>query len=459
MSVFNGLLHRLTSALDPVSPEAVAANKRVWDSLKPELQTLNQYLGVQSAGCGATVGLMERCDFYCTACYLPASSNQTPPLPFEQVKQQIDEIADHLGPTGNIQLTAGEVTLLPREDLGRVVEYCLERKLKPMVMTNGQTMLRDPSYLEYLMERGLGKVAIHIDTTQRGRDGMNTSDSEVDLHWIRDAFANMIRDVRKRTGLPLHAAHTFTVTRENQPSLPEVVRWSVENSDAFRMLSLQPTAETGRTRVDRQGGDVESIWDLVCQGAGRKLSRDGMHFGHPSCNTVSMNFVVKYRGTTRVVEFLETEKDQRFMQRLLRKGFGSFSPLDEKPLDALAKSLVLLARNPNWLWDLPSYLLYRVHTEKAWLGEFLRAVTTLGKFEINPYALVVHNFMSADQLETTEGQERLDACAFRIPFQGRMVSMCEFNGSEMREANNEDIISDHGAPTSSTPQKPEGVLV
>lgn len=434
------LKQRIQSWLNPINELTLKANRRTWQNLPEKLKHGRQVLGVQSPGCAATVGLMEKCDFYCTACYLPKSSNDTPALPFEQVKEQLDMMFETLGPDGNVQLTAGEVTLLPREDLGRIIEYCVSKRLVPMVMTNGQTMLRDPSYLEYLIDKGLTKVAIHVDTTQRGRDGMNPRDSEVDLHWIRDEFANLVRETRRKTGVNLHAAHTFTVTRENQHEVPEVTRWSVQNSDAFRLLSFQPTAEVGRTRVNRQGGNVDELWDYVCRGVGKRLSRDGMTFGHPSCNTVSMNFVVKWKGRTKVVEFLEGEKDSRFFHKLLRKGFGAFTPFDDTKFDLFMKVMRIFAKYPNWAWDLPHYLMYRCHTEIDWLPDFVKTVVTGGAFEINPYAIVVHNFMSADEMLTEEGQDRIRACSFKVPYQGQMISMCEFNGTGMREDNNQSII-------------------
>lgn len=462
---FPAFLSRLASNLEPIPPEAIAANRRAWNRLPDRLRHERQTLGVQSAGCAATVGVMEACDFYCTACYLPASSQETPPLPFDEVKKQVDQIADYYGPTGNIQLTAGEVSLLPREELGRIVQYCLERQLTPMVMTNGQTMLRDPSYLEHLMECGLTKVAIHVDTTQRGRDGMNNSDREVDLHWIRDEFADLIRHMRQKTGRTLHAAHTFTVTQENQEELPEVIRWSVDNADAFRLISLQPTAEVGRTRIGRQGGDVISVWDRVCEGAKRQLNPNGSRFGHEKCNTMSMNFVVKFDGETRLVEFLQSKKDVRFLHKLLRKGFGAYTPFDESLFIRGLKALILLGQRPNWLWDLPAYLMHRMSTEREWTGRFIKAALTGKEVQINPYAIVVHNFMSADELLTPAGKERLDACSFRVPFNGKMVSMCEFNGADMREANNQ-VIMDSGdgpapKPKPRAPRKPtrESVLV
>ena len=147
----------------PEMPDERMAAAAVWEQLPAKLKTDDQVLGRHSAGCSATYGVMEACDFKCTACYLADDANSTPPLPFEEVKEQLNAIRAHLGPWGNTQITAGEVTLLPCDDLVRILQYCQEIQLSPMLMTNGQTILKDPKYLERLvMEGGLEKISIHI---------------------------------------------------------------------------------------------------------------------------------------------------------------------------------------------------------------------------------------------------------------------------------------------------------
>ena len=49
-----------------------------------------------------------------------------------------------------------------------------------------------------------------------------------------------------------------------------------------------------------------------------------------------------------------------------------------------------------------------------------------------PFVINVHNFMDAAQLDTPEGRARLKACVFKVPVDGEMVSMCEFNGGGLR---------------------------
>jgi uncharacterized radical SAM superfamily Fe-S cluster-containing enzyme len=42
--------------------------------------------------------------------------------------------------------------------------------------------------------------------------------------------------------------------------------------------------------------------------------------------------------------------------------------------------------------------------------------------------------MSAEEVGTPLGQERLEACVFRLPIEGRMVPMCEVNAAGYRAA-------------------------
>ena len=68
---------------------------------------------------------MERCNFFCTSCYLSEATNATAPAPFDEIRAQLDELRAYLGPDGKCQITSGEVTLLPVAELGRIVAYAL----------------------------------------------------------------------------------------------------------------------------------------------------------------------------------------------------------------------------------------------------------------------------------------------------------------------------------------------
>jgi uncharacterized radical SAM superfamily Fe-S cluster-containing enzyme len=378
---------------------------------------------------------MERCNFACTACYLADEANATPPLPFDDVRAQLDQIRAELGPWGNTQITAGEVTLLPVDELLRILRYAREIQLSPMLMTNGQVLLEDPRYLERLVvDGGLDNLAIHIDTTQRGRHGMARGASERDLMPLRDAFAELVRSTRRRTRRPLHAAHTFTVTADNLGEVADVVRWTLRNADAFRLLSLQPTASVGRTRASRLEGGRERLWSAVCDGLGVHANDSAWQFGHPRCNNIALLFAVSIGQRIRVVEVTRANAplDRWFFRRLLSGGLAGFRPGGEPARVWLMRLAGRLARHPRLLLEVPFFCGYRAWTERALLARLVAGFCRLERCSVRPFAVVVHHFMDSAELSTDEGRARLQACAFRVPVDGEMVSMCELNGGGRR---------------------------
>ena len=268
--------------------------RRRWDTLPEELRTPQQAAGRVHVACGATHGVLERCNFACTSCYLTSIANRVPKLPFAEVREQLDTLRRNLGPMGKVQITAGEVTLLEPEELGRIVAYARKIGLDTMVMTNGQRFTDEPDYLLTLVrEHGLRNVAIHVDGTQRGRTGFQVGDGETAQRPVRDHFARLIRETRRRSGRRLDAAHTVTVTRDNVDEIPEILDWTLRNHDAFRMVSFQPVAEVGRTRDRRDSAvTLDAVWSKVCETLGQPLNRDALQFGHPACNIVCPLFVV-----------------------------------------------------------------------------------------------------------------------------------------------------------------------
>lgn len=432
--------------------ERAAARREVFDALPQSAKDeRHQWLGVISTGCAATHNVYERCNFYCTACYLSEEANHTPPLPFEEVKRQLDEIRKRLGPSANTQITAGEVTLLPREDLARIIRYARDIQLDPMVMTHGQTYLDDPTYLHYLMKHGgLQKTAIHIDVTQKGRKFLKPGMREKDLHPLRDQFATIIRDARQVTGQMLHASHTMTITEQNYDDVPDVMEWMVRNNDAFRMISMQPTAEVGRTKALPQIQKQDEIWANICKGMGITTNRHTFVFGHPDCNTTSLIWVLRWKPSKHGPErtaMMEVKRDDpadmKFFDELMSGAFNGFYTDGESNAELLGKWLGLFVKSPKYFWQWPAYATRRAWADREWAPSFMGTVMKGGEWSCTPFIVVVHNFMSSHELETPYGQERLQACAFKLPVEldGKwsMVSMCEMNGTDLRKRVNIDV--------------------
>jgi len=150
-------------ARKPVGDEArqlLAAN---WNALDASMRVPQQMFGKQGNGCGATIGAMPRCDFACRGCYLNADANKIPAESVSAIKAQMRALRPVLGNAGNLQLTDGEVTLRPVEEVIELLRYAQSLGLIPMLMTHGDSFRRRPGLLERLMvEGGLVEVSIHV---------------------------------------------------------------------------------------------------------------------------------------------------------------------------------------------------------------------------------------------------------------------------------------------------------
>jgi len=68
------------------------------------------------------------------------------------------------------------------------------------------------------------------------------------------------------------------------------------------------------------------------------------------------------------------------------------------------------------------------------LPHFVRIWRCAGSLNANYFCIVSHHFMSAAEMNTAQGQARLALCAFQVPMNGRLESMCAVNALGLREA-------------------------
>ena len=113
--------------------ELRASLARAWDRLPPRLRGPTQFLGRHYAGCGATIGSMPKCDFACSGCYLNHEANRATPKSVSEIKGQLNQIREWLGPCGNVQITDGEVTLRQESELVEIIQHARSIGLVPML--------------------------------------------------------------------------------------------------------------------------------------------------------------------------------------------------------------------------------------------------------------------------------------------------------------------------------------
>ena len=422
-----------------------------WAGLDPALRLPGQGLGQKATGCGATIGIQPRCDFSCTGCYLGHEANHIPALPTEAILRQLDELRRWLGPKSNVQITDGEVTLRPVEELTRILRYARSIGVIPMVMTHGDNLRRQPGLLERLMTEGeLTEISIHVDITQRGRDGAayRVPRSELELMPLRDEFAAMIREARRRTGRTLRAAMTLTVTRDNLPQIADVVRWLVRNRDAFSLVSFQPLAQVGRTRKSQQGVTAEELWREAGRGtADFGLSLEGtgpLHFGHTECTRFVPLLALERPGEEpRLFQaFRDVPEDVAVVREFFERGLGGVAFRDDDPLEKIARALGMVRAAPGWfLGPIRRWASARFREEAGISLVRLLVDRLRGRLRLDGLTLTSHHFMSPEEVRTPLGQERLAACVFRLPYKGEMVPMCRMNADGVRERFYAEIIA------------------
>ena len=426
---------------DPVTSEKRRILAERWASLDDGVKYPTQGLGQKATGCGATIGIQPRCDFACTGCYLGDEANRIPALSLSAILRQLDELRTYLGPKSNVQITDGEVTLRPVEELVEILRYARSIGIVPMLMTHGDNLRRQPGLLERLMTEGhLTEVSIHIDITQRGRDGYRSPKSELELMPLREEFASMIREARRKTGLRLRAAQTLTVTADNLPQVGEVVSWTIKNRDAFSLISFQPMAMVGRTRKSLRGVTPQTLWQEVSRGTetyGLEIkSTRPMNFGHEECTRfVPIMAIEKVAGQPKLVQFIRDQPDDiTIMTEFFDKGLGGVAFRDDLPIEMVARGAGILKREPRWLFGRARRWINRRLKEEAGTSFFPLLLNGIrGKVRFDGITLTSHHFMEASELTTDLGQARLAACVFRISYNGEMVPMCQMNAGGVRE--------------------------
>jgi hypothetical protein len=210
------------------------------------------------------------------------------------------------------------------------------------------------------------------------------------------------------------------------------------------MIGFQPITQVGRTEGGLGGGVTSgALWERISEGLAQarsskaSLERHKGWFGHPDCSHYLQSVVrVGPEGEPVLFPLFDPREtaDQKALRGLLERVGGVTLRLDSRHR-AAARVLGLVVRHPRfWLLQgLP--LAFRWWGRVAPAGR-LRFLFDLwrGRQRLHYLNLVSHHFMSAEELRTDRGRERLDLCVFKAPINGEMRPMCEINALGLRDA-------------------------
>ena len=347
-------------------------------------------------GC-VSLEITQRCNLDCSLCYLSESAEAVQDFPLEEIFRRIDLILQHYGPGTDVQVSGGEPSLRPREELVAIVRRLAQRGLRPSLFTNGIKASRE--LLTELAQAGLVDVAFHVDSTQQ-RAGYDTESS---LNSLRDEYIGRAR------GLPLSVFFNTTVHGGNFDEVAMLAAFFASRADVVRLASFQLQADTGRGVLGARTGRIDnaSVASRLQAGVAVPLAFDVLAAGHRSCNQLGVMLVVNGR-------VYDAFADAPFIRRFMRE--TASARIDRGTPGRAMLSLILAAVQQ------PALCLASVRwaLTLAWKA---RRDLMAARGRIYKLSFFTHNFMDACQLDA----ERLDACVFMAMTQDGPLSMCAYN--------------------------------
>lgn len=382
-----------------VPPSADVALAHAADRMRATGQDFaGQALGARFAiGCVA-LEITQRCNLDCAYCYLSEQAEAYADPPMEALFARIDAIRATYGPNVDVQVTGGDPTLRPRDELIVIVRRVAETGLRPSLFTNGIKATRD--LLSALADAGLVDVAFHVDITQDRRGYAD----EVELNALRDDYIDRAR------GLGLNVMFNTTICPANFRELPMIVDFFRRRAGDVSLASFQLGADTGRG-VDRDRPlfiTQSTVAGAIQSALGAPVDFGAAASGHRDCNRYAVALTV---GDA----VFDLYADAPRVARAIAESGGLQFDRQRKVLSCLRFAAWALRRpsRAGAALDWATRLAWRIK------GALWRSRGRAAKI-----SFFIHNFMGAEALEA----ERLDACSFMVATaEGGFTPMCLHN--------------------------------
>ena len=172
---------------------------------------------------GGWVEVTDECNLFCPGCYRHRLEGHRP---LDEVKEDI-LLCQKLTNCDRMGIAGGEPLIYPH--ILDVVEFISRHKMKPMLLTNGETLTLELA--KELKKTGLAKYHFHVDS------GMNrpgwTGKNESELNELRQYFADLVWE----TG-GVQCGYNITIFPSTLTYLPDIVEWCQKNMHKVHHISL-----------------------------------------------------------------------------------------------------------------------------------------------------------------------------------------------------------------------------
>jgi len=194
--------------------------------------------------------LTQRCNLRCKHCYINASTALPDELSTDEALRVIDEIAE-VNREVLLIISGGEPLL--RLDLDVLVAHAAALGLMVVLGTNGTRLTRERACT--LAQRGLSGIGISLDSLVASRHDA--------FRGLEGAWKAAIEGIQSAREAGLGVQIQITLTRDNVPELPQVIRFSREAG--VRVLTVFFLVCTGRGQdlVDLAPQEYERILEWL----------------------------------------------------------------------------------------------------------------------------------------------------------------------------------------------------
>ncbi|MEN8208660.1 MAG: radical SAM protein [Candidatus Fermentibacteria bacterium] len=216
---------------------------------------------------GTWIEVTDSCDLSCPGCFRHQLEGHRP---LEVIKEEI-LLCQELTNCERVAIAGGEPLIYP--DLTEVVAFIAEQGMKPVLMTNGESLT--PEYARDLKKAGLVQFYFHVDSGQQ-RPGWEDAD-EKKMNELRDYYADMVANIGDVT-----CGYNITISRDNLSSVPDIIRWSISRIDSVQSVSLiairgLPVSEGKEYRVGDEKIDLSRIRYPVDSAGDMDITSDEMY--------------------------------------------------------------------------------------------------------------------------------------------------------------------------------------
>ncbi|MGE5812194.1 MAG: radical SAM protein [Ignavibacteria bacterium] len=177
-----------------------------------------------------------KCNLYCDGCYRKNEGDGHKSI--EQISGDLD-VFTRLRKADGVSIAGGDPLTHPQ--IIDIVKMVKERKLKPIINTNGLALTKE--LLSQLKKAGVYGFTFHIDSKQQRPHWKNKT--EIELNELRYHYAKMLADEGN-----ISCAFNSTVYEDTLHYVPELVKWAEKNIDIVQVMVFILYRAVNNNKID-----------------------------------------------------------------------------------------------------------------------------------------------------------------------------------------------------------------